>query len=107
MKNIPGSVEVVAICYKTPKWLPRIRNIGDLAPTGQIVRLYKGGKIDWAMYIYMYFRDVIAQLDFRDIMAQIGDKDVCLCCYEANGQHCHRYLVAIWLRKHGIEVREI
>ena len=106
IKNIPEDVEVVAICYKPPAWLPNIRNIRDLAPTGQIVRLYKSGKIDWDTYTALFYRDVIAQLDIANVIKQIG-YNTCLCCYEANGSRCHRYLVASWLRSYGVEVKEI
>ena len=112
IKKIPEGIEVVGICYKVPEWLKGkdgkgIRNLTDLAPTGQMVRLYKRGEIDWNTYVYMYYRDVVSQLDFEDVIQQFGTQDVCLCCYEVNGQKCHRYLVADWLRSKGVEVREL
>lgn len=108
MKNIPKDVEVVGIVYSMPKGLEgKHRNITDLAPTSQIIRLWKSGKITWNEYCYLYYRDVLAQLDFKDIVEQLGDKDVCMCCYEVNGTYCHRYLVKKWFEINGIEVVEI
>lgn len=109
MKNIPENVEVVGIVKIMPKWLDGkgIRNITDLSPTDRILRLYKSHKITWNEYCYMYYRDVISQLDIKDVLHQLGDGDVCMCCYEKNGEHCHRYLVKKWFEMNGIEVVEV
>ena len=109
MKNIPKDAEVVGIVNSMPAWLKdkEVRNITDLAPTSQILRLWKSGKISWKEYCFMYYRDVISQLDFSDIMYQLGDGDVCMCCYEKNGEHCHRYLVKKWFELNGVEVIEV
>lgn len=108
IKNIPSGIEVIGIVHTMPKWLKAdYRNISDLAPTSQILRLWKLNQIDWNTYSYLYVRDVLSQLDFRDILFQLGDHDICMCCYEVNGQHCHRYLVQKWFKVHGIEVAEI
>ena len=109
IKNIPKGVEVVGIVNSMPRWLEGkgIRNITDLAPTGQILRLWKSGTISWDEYCFMYYRDVISQLNFDDILGQLGSEDVCMCCYERNGEHCHRYLVKRWFELHGVSVTEI
>lgn len=109
MKNISKDIEVVGIVNKMPKWLEskNIRNITDLAPTDRILRLYKSHKINWNEYCYMYYRDVIAQLNIQDILHQLGSDNICMCCYEKNGENCHRYLVREWFKIKGIEVKEI
>lgn len=109
IKNIPKDVEVVGIVNSMPKWSggKEYRNITDLAPTDQILGLWKRRQIDWKTYEYMYVRDVLSQLDFKDILEQLGDHDVCMCCYEVNGEHCHRYLVKKWFEIHGVEVVEV
>lgn len=109
IKNIPEGVEVVGIVNTMPKWLDgrEMRNIKDLAPTDQILRLWKSKKISWDEYMFMYVRDVLSQLDFNDILEQLGDKDVCMCCYEVNGDKCHRYMVQKWFKNHGVEVIEV
>jgi uncharacterized protein YeaO (DUF488 family) len=109
IKNIPENVEVVGIVNTMPKWVDdrKYRNIRDLAPTDQILRLWKSGKITWNEYQILYVRDVLSQLDFSDIISQLGDKDVCMCCYEVNGSNCHRYLVKRWFENHGVEVKEV
>ena len=107
-KNIPSDVEIVGIVHTMPAWAKdSYRNISDLAPTGRILRLWKSKEITWGEYCYLYFRDVIAQLDFNDIINQIGSGDVCMCCYEVNGDFCHRYLVKKWFEMNGVEVVEI
>jgi hypothetical protein len=108
-RNIPEYIEMAGIVHSMPQWLSSkgYRNIVDLAPTSQILRLWKSHEIDWNTYSYMYVRDVLSQLDFNDILRQLGDTDVCMCCYEVNGEHCHRYLVQKWFGLHGIEVFEV
>ncbi|MBZ0158491.1 MAG: DUF488 domain-containing protein [Alphaproteobacteria bacterium] len=73
------------------------------APTWDLVRAWKSGKIDWDIYTQRY----------RQLMLQSYRKDpglwhellhrgiVTLLCYCRAGEQCHRYLLANFLRKLG------
>jgi uncharacterized protein (DUF488 family) len=68
----------------------------ELAPTAQILADYRGGHGEWDAYATS-FRGLMAQRRIEQI-----DRDqfagVCLLCSEATPHHCHRRLVAEYLR---------
>lgn len=101
----------VSIALKTPEFFtgPRYTKV---SPTGEILRLYKGGCLSREDYIIMYRRDVLSKLDpfkiVRDLENLCGDAPgLVLLCYEKPGDLCHRHLLAEWLSQHmGIVVEE-
>lgn len=71
----------------------------DLAPTQDILDEYKKNKGDWSVY-EVKFLDLMRK---RQIEKHVG-KDViadgCLLCSEDKPHHCHRRLVAEYLKQH-------
>ena len=79
-----------------------------LAPTAEMLDTYKKKKGEWSAYE----RDFLALMKSRDIennipKEQIGDG--CLLCSEEKPHHCHRRLVAEYLREKwaGLEIVHI
>ena len=101
----------VSIALKTPEFFTGPR-YAKVSPTGEILRLYKGGYLSREDYITMYRRDVLSKLDpfkvVRDLENLCGDAPgLVLLCYEKPGDLCHRHLLAEWLWQHmAVEVKE-
>lgn len=83
-------------------------HLPDLAPTQDILDEYKKNKGDWSIY-EQKFLDLMRcrQIEKRIDRAVIADG--CLLCSEEKPHHCHRRLVAEYLRSHwgDIEVSHI
>lgn len=81
----------------------RYRHMPDFAPTQSMLDRYKKQKGDWRAY----------ETDFLALMRQrrIEDADpveldgACLLCSEAEPHHCHRRLVAEYLKAHWADVQ--
>ena len=75
----------------------------DLAPTKEMLDAYRNEHRDWATYE----REFLALMDKRRI-AKSGIKRIisnaCLLCSEDVPDHCHRRLVAEYLRRHWEDV---
>lgn len=83
----------------------RYRRIIELSPKKEWFFDWKKGKFDNNKYIELYYETVLNKLDFNEIIKQLKDNSVLL-CYEKSGDFCHRYLIADWLNKNGINCKE-
>src|SRR6266571_7660307 len=66
------------------------------APTDDILRAYKGKKIDWAEY-ERRFKELIATRHIEERLERNRFDGACLLCSEDKPHHCHRRLVAEYL----------
>jgi uncharacterized protein (DUF488 family) len=69
-----------------------------LAPTAEMLDTYKKKKGEWSVYE----RDFLALMKSRDIENNIAREQIadgCLLCSEEKPHHCHRRLVAEYLRE--------
>ena len=69
----------------------------ELAPTQGILDAYRKNGADWAVYEKQF----LALLDTRRIKDKLDKRLIdgsCLLCSEATPEHCHRRLVAEYLR---------
>ena len=70
----------------------------DFAPTGELLKAYRKKTIDWDTYE----REFVTLLRQRSIEGSVDPKTLdrtCLLCSEAEPLHCHRRLVAEYLRE--------
>jgi len=62
-------------------------------------------------YTKKYYETVLDKLDpftvRGDLYKLSSHNDVCMLCYETPEKFCHRHLVAEWLTKNGITVKEV
>lgn len=76
-----------------------------LAPTQELLDAYKKRKGDWVNYE----RRFLALMDERRVAERLDrglfDVPTVLLCSEATAEHCHRRLVAEYLRDHWSDVR--
>ena len=73
-------------------------HIPDLAPTAAILDPYKKGKhTDWELYRRQFLELIHARKIERTLSSDLFDGG-CLLCSEENPHHCHRRLVAEYLR---------
>lgn len=78
-------------------------HIPELAPTKDILDEYKKNKGDWSVYE----RKFVDLMRKREIEKKIDPgviADGCLLCSEDKPHHCHRRLVAEYLREHWGDV---
>ncbi len=80
-----------AICHIDYVHLP------ELAPTQQILDDYKKGKEDWAQY-ERQFLDLITTRKIENKVSRKLMDGACLLCSEDKPSHCHRRLVAEYLK---------
>jgi len=74
------------------------RHIPKLAPTKDILEQYKKNGGDWADY-EKKFLDLMQARHVEDIDKELLDGG-CLLCSEDKPHHCHRRLVAEYLKRH-------
>jgi uncharacterized protein (DUF488 family) len=83
-------------------------HVPDLAPTQDILDEYKKHKGDWAIYEKKFTELMIKREIENKLSRELFDK-ACLLCSEDKPHHCHRRLVAEYLKaKWGnIEIEHI
>jgi len=80
-------------------------HLADLAPTQDMLDAYKKHKGEWAVY-ESRFLELMAKRRIEDSLAKEMLDGGCLLCSEDRPHHCHRRLVAEYLRgKWGRGVR--
>ncbi|MEX0735161.1 MAG: DUF488 domain-containing protein [Steroidobacteraceae bacterium] len=67
------------------------------APTDDILKAYKGKQIDWAEY-ERRFKDLIATRHIEERLERDRFDGACVLCSEDKPHHCHRRLVAEYLK---------
>ena len=80
-------------------------HVPDLAPTPDLLRDYRQRKIGWEEYEVQFLalmRDRRVQITVASDLLDAG----CLLCSEDQPDHCHRRLVAEYLKQHwaGVEI---
>jgi uncharacterized protein (DUF488 family) len=73
-------------------------HILDLAPTQEILDTYKKHGGDWNLY-EREFLDLIRSRDIQNKVSREMLDGACLLCSEKTAQHCHRRLVAEYLKE--------
>jgi uncharacterized protein (DUF488 family) len=74
-----------------------------LAPTQELLGGYKKDHHDWQWY-EQRFLDVMKERRVEDTISPDTLDNSCLLCSEAKPQHCHRRLVAEYLKSHWADV---
>lgn len=69
----------------------------DLAPTQEILDDYKKKKGEWSIYAEK-FRELMIKREIEKKLERDLLQNSCLLCSEAKPHHCHRRLVAEYLR---------
>jgi uncharacterized protein (DUF488 family) len=90
------------ICHMDYVHLP------ELAPTQDILDEYKKNKGDWAVY-EQKFLELMRKREIEKKVDPAMIADGCLLCSEDKPHHCHRRLVAEYLKSHwgDVEVSHI
>lgn len=73
-------------------------HLPELAPTQDILDAYKKNRGDWATY-ERQFLSLMAARRIEDKLDKSMINGGCLLCSEATPEHCHRRLVAEYLRE--------
>lgn len=75
----------------------------ELAPTKEILDAYKKKNGDWSVY-QREFLELISKRKIENAIPREAMDDACLLCSEDKPHHCHRRLVAEYLRDKWGEV---
>jgi uncharacterized protein (DUF488 family) len=83
-------------------------HLPDLAPTQDILDAYKKHKGDWGLY-QRQFLDLMTMRGIEDKVPREVIEGSCLLCSEDKPHHCHRRLVAEYLKKKwgNVEIEHI
>jgi uncharacterized protein (DUF488 family) len=74
-------------------------HVPELAPTQDILDQYKKNKGDWAVY-ERKFLELMARRRVEKTVSKEVIEGGCLLCSEHQPHHCHRRLVADYLKQH-------
>ena len=95
----------ISIAGKAPDWFTG-RQYKKLAPKYWFWEKYKQDG-DWEYYTEQYYKEILDKLDPLEVWNELGENCILL-CWENPNKHCHRFLVAQWLKdKLGKEVEEL
>ena len=93
-------LQPVSISRVTPQGMPYFPSLPELAPSYDLIRGIKEGRLTQEEYTTAY-KEHLSKLRKEDILArlsEIGDlSKLVLCCYEKPHDFCHRHIVADWL----------
>lgn len=78
----------------------------ELAPTTEILDAFKKNKGPWAQY-EQSFDDLMNDRRIAETVAGSLSEGDCLLCSEETPEHCHRRLVAEYIKKHRPDVEVI
>lgn len=78
-------------------------HLPELAPTQDMLDEYKKNKGDWAVY-ERRFLDLMRQRQIEKTVSKDVVSNGCLLCSEDKPHHCHRRLVAEYLKEHWGDV---
>ena len=78
-------------------------HVPDLAPTKELLRDYRQGRIGWETY-EARFMDLMEARRIECVLSREVVNDGCLLCSEDQPHHCHRRLIAEYLKKHWGEL---
>lgn len=83
-------------------------HIPDLAPTQSMLDEYKKLRGDWKVY-EARFLDLMTERRIEERISKDVVAEGCLLCSEDKPHHCHRRLVAEYLRQHwgDLEIRHL
>jgi uncharacterized protein YeaO (DUF488 family) len=80
-----------------PKFVMLNRGNNDVAPTKELLEMYKSGRASWEAYTLAYGA-LLGSYEAYDWMFQVVDDaktlHVVLICFEKSPEHCHRRLLA-------------
>ena len=79
-------------------------HVPELAPTQDILDEYKKNKGDWAVY-EQKFLELMRKREIEKRVDPAVIADGCLLCSEDKPHHCHRRLVAEYLKSHWSDVQ--
>jgi hypothetical protein len=89
----PGAVSIARF---PPKWYTGARYL-PLAPAPEMLKIQ-----DWDEYRRRYREEILSVLDPDTVLRELENlgagNNVVLLCFEKDRAHCHRGLVAEWLR---------
>jgi uncharacterized protein (DUF488 family) len=74
-----------------------VEAVAALAPTAEMLGAYRQGEIDWPEYAAR-FATLIAARRIETLLDPHRLEGACLMCSEAKPHHCHRRVVAEYLR---------
>ena len=78
----------------------------DLAPTSDILKAYKDNRISWEDYEVQYI-DLIEHRNLANVLSPKEVDQACFLCACKTEHHCHRRLLAEYLREQWLEPIEI
>ncbi|WP_419883967.1 DUF488 family protein [Peribacillus sp. B-H-3] len=76
----------------------------SLAPTQDILKDYKKKQISWEKYEKEYIKLLKKRKIEERIDEIFGNKTICLLCSEHEPHHCHRRLLAEYLKEHRRDI---
>jgi len=84
------------------------RRLPELAPTQELLDAYKKRKGSWSQYEEA-FLDLLRSRDVEHLIDRSAFDMACLLCSEHQPEHCHRRLVAEYLREKwgDVQVRHL
>lgn len=93
----------ISIARITPEWFTG-RDLKELAPSSDLLRRYKSGKVSEDIYKTEYFHH-LDQVKWKKVLKDLKENTILL-CYEKPEAFCHRRLLSEYLKDAGYNVEE-
>lgn len=83
----------------------------ELAPSVKLLSDYRKG-LSWSDYVLRYQSECYALDNIKDVLSSLvfitKGRDIVLCCYESADKHCHRFIIADYIKNvYGYNVQEL
>ena len=78
----------------------------EFAPSDEILTKYKKGSMSWQEYEEKYLRLLEQRKILKDLNFSLFE-DACFLCSEHSAEHCHRRLLAEYLKQHNPSLKII
>lgn len=108
LHKLPENIIPISISRFPPKHV-HTHECKLLAPSPQLLQSYKATG-DWDAYVAEYNNTVLSNISPHAMVESLkvisNNQDFALVCFEKDYLHCHRSLVAEWLKSSGYEVKE-
>lgn len=96
------AVNPISISKSVPKGIRNIRTYPALAPSWELMNIWKNDSISWADYAELYRKETLDTLSRQNVLSELtalaGGTEFTLICWERDGTPCHRHIVSAWLK---------
>lgn len=104
LRSLKDDYILISISRYRPKYIKPYYRFEELAPSENLLRLYKHDNLTKREYITKYYNETLGKISSADDIYsrflkiyEKHKKPILLLCYEKSDDFCHRHIVSNWL----------